>query len=163
MVNFYDERTVRWIDGSVVLIDQRRLPNRFTRIHCTDHVQVAKAIRNMNVRGAPAIGVAAAMGLALVANNSKAKTKLDLMNELEVAGKELTETRPTAANLSWGVKRIYNKALNADGNMDFLRQMIIKEAECMGDEDVANCKEIGRNGSSLLEDGDTVLTHCKWF
>jgi len=163
MVNFYDERTVRWIDGSVVLIDQRRLPNRFTRIHCTDHVQVAKAIRNMNVRGAPAIGVAAAMGLALVANNSKAKTKLDLMNELEVAGKELTETRPTAANLSWGVKRIYNKALNADGNMDFLRQMIIKEAECMGEEDVANCKEIGRNGSSLLEDGDTVLTHCKWF
>jgi len=163
MVNFYDERTVRWIDGSVVLIDQRRLPNRFTRIHCTDHVQVAKAIRNMNVRGAPAIGVAAAMGLALVANNSKAKTKLDLMNELEVAGKELTETRPTAANLSWGVKRIYNKALNADGNMDFLRQMIIKEAECMGEEDVANCKEIGRNGSSLLEDGDIVLTHCKWF
>ena len=163
MVNFYDERTVRWIDGSVVLIDQRRLPNRFTRIHCTDHVQVAKAIRNMNVRGAPAIGVAAAMGLALVANNSKAKTKLDLMNELEVAGKELTETRPTAANLSWGVKRIYNKALNADGNMDFLRQVIIKEAECMGEEDVANCKEIGRNGSSLLEDGDTVLTHCKWF
>jgi methylthioribose-1-phosphate isomerase len=117
----------------------------------------------MNVRGAPAIGVAAAMGLALVANNSKAKTKLDLMNELEVAGKELTETRPTAANLSWGVKRIYNKALNADGNMDFLRQMIIKEAECMGEEDVANCKEIGRNGSSLLEDGDIVLTHCKWF
>ena len=163
MVNFYDERTVRWTDGSVVLIDQRKLPNQFTHIHCTDHVQVAKAIRNMNVRGAPAIGVAAAMGLALVANNSKAKTKLDLMNELEVAGKELTETRPTAANLSWGVKRIYNKALNADGNMDFLRQMIIKEAECMGDEDVANCKEIGRNGSSLLEDGDTVLTHCKWF
>ena len=163
MVNFYDERTVRWIDGSVVLIDQRRLPNRFTRIHCTDHVQVAKAIRNMNVRGAPAIGVAAAMGLALVANNSKAKTKLDLMNELEVAGKELTETRPTAANLSWGVTRIYNKALNTDGNMDFLRQVIIKEAECMGEEDVANCKEIGRNGSNLLEDGDTVLTHCKWF
>ena len=163
MVNFYDERTVRWIDGSVVLIDQRRLPNRFTRIHCTDHVQVAKAIRNMNVRGAPAIGVAAAMGLALVANNSKAKTKQDLMNELEVAGRELTETRPTAANLSWGVTRIYNKALNTDGNMDFLRQVIIKEAECMGEEDVANCKEIGRNGSNLLEDGDTVLTHCKWF
>ena len=163
MVNFYDERTVRWTDGSVVLIDQRKLPNQFTYIHCTDHVQVAKAIRNMNVRGAPAIGVAAAMGLALVANNSKAKTKLDLMTELEVAGRELTETRPTAANLSWGVTRIYNKALNTDGNMDFLRQVIIKEAECMGEEDVANCKEIGRNGSNLLEDGDTVLTHCKWF
>ena len=163
MVNFYNERTVRWNDGTVVLIDQRKLPNRFTHIHCTDHVQIAKAIRNMNVRGAPAIGVAAAMGLALTANNSKAKTKQDLMNELEVAGRELTETRPTAANLSWGVTRIYNKALNTDGNMDFLRQVIIKEAECMGEEDVANCKEIGRNGSNLLEDGDTVLTHCKWF
>jgi methylthioribose-1-phosphate isomerase len=163
MVNFYNERTVRWNDGTVVLIDQRKLPNRFTHIHCTDHVQVAKAIRNMNVRGAPAIGVAAAMGLALTANNSKAKTKTDLMTELKVAGRELTETRPTAANLSWGVKRIYNKVLKADGDMDFLRQMIIREAECMGDEDVANCKEIGRNGSSLLEDGDTVLTHCKWF
>ena len=163
MVNFYNERTVRWNDGTVVLIDQRKLPNQFTYIHCTDHVQVAKAIRNMNVRGAPAIGVAAAMGLALVANNSKAKTKLDLMTELEVAGRELTETRPTAVNLSWAVKRIYNKVLKTDRDMDFLRQMIIKEAECMGEEDIANCKEIGRHGSSLLEDGDTVLTHCKWF
>ena len=163
MVNFYNERTVRWNDGTVILIDQRKLPNRFTHIHCTDHVQIAKAIRNMNVRGAPAIGVAAAMGLALTANNSKAKTKKDLMTELEVAGRELTETRPTAVNLSWAVKRIYNKVLKTDRDMDFLRQMIIKEAECMGEEDVANCKEIGRNGSNLLEDGDTVLTHCKWF
>ena len=75
MVNFYNERTVRWNDGTVILIDQRKLPNRFTHIHCTDHVQIAKAIRNMNVRGAPAIGVAAAMGLALTANNSKAKKR----------------------------------------------------------------------------------------
>ncbi len=163
MVNFYNERTVRWNDGTVILIDQRKLPNRFTHIHCTDHVQIAKAIRNMNVRGAPAIGVAAAMGLALTANNSKAKTKKDLMTELEVAGRELTETRPTAVNLSWAVKRIYNKVLKTDRDMDFLRQMIIKEAECMGEEDIANCKEIGRHGSSLLVDGDTVLTHCKWF
>tara|TARA_B100000315_G_scaffold37749_1_gene32380 strand:- start:658 stop:1011 length:354 start_codon:yes stop_codon:yes gene_type:complete len=117
----------------------------------------------MNVRGAPAIGVAAAMGLALTANNSKAKTKKDLMTELEVAGRELTETRPTAVNLSWAVKRIYNKVLKTDRDMDFLRQMIIKEAECMGEEDIANCKEIGRHGSSLLVDGDIVLTHCKWF
>ena len=163
MVNFYNERTVRWNDGTVVLIDQRKLPNRFTYIKCVDHIQIAKAIKDMNVRGAPAIGVAAAMGLALTAYNSKAKTKSELLTELEVAGRELTETRPTAANLSWGVKRIYNKVLKIDGDIDFLRQMIIREAEYMGDEDVANCKEIGRNGSSLLEDGDIVLTHCKWF
>ncbi len=163
MVNFYNERTVKWIDGNVVLIDQLRLPNKFTYIRCTDYKQVVNAIKNMNVRGAPAIGVAAAMGLALTAYNSKAKTKKDLLIELETAGRELLETRPTAVNLSWGIKRIYNKALESNDNIDFLKKTIIREAECMGDEDVSICKEIGKNGSSLLQDGDIVLTHCKWL
>ena len=163
MVNFYDERTVKWIDGNVVLIDQLRLPNKFTYIRCTDYKQVVNAIKNMNVRVAPAIGVAAAMGLALTAYNSKAKTKKDLLIELETAGRELLETRPTAVNLSWGIKRIYNKALESKDNIDFLKKTIIREAECMGDEDVSICKEIGKNGSSLLQDGDIVLTHCKWL
>lgn len=163
MVNFYNERTVKWIDGNVVLIDQLRLPNKFTYIRCTDYKQVVNAIKNMNVRGAPAIGVSAAMGLALTAYNSKAKTKKDLLIELETAGRELLETRPTAVNLSWGIKRIYNKALESNDNIDFLKKTIIREAECMGDEDVSICKEIGKNGSSLLQDGDIVLTHCKWL
>lgn len=163
MVNFYNERTIKWINGTVILIDQQKLPNKFTHIRCTDYKQVVNAIKNMNVRGAPAIGVAAAMGLALTAYNSKAITKKDLLIELEVAGKELLETRPTAVNLSWGIKRIYDKALVSNGDINFLKQIIISEAECMGDEDVSICKEIGKNGSTLFEDGDTVLTHCKWF
>jgi methylthioribose-1-phosphate isomerase len=163
IVDFFTERTVRWDNGTVVLIDQRRLPNRFTYITCTDHTQIAKTIRDMNVRGAPAIGVAAAMGLALTAHNSKAGTKHELLGELEEAGKELVETRPTAANLAWGVKRILLKASEAEGDIGHLKQTIIEEAERMGDEDVEINREIGRNGSPLLKDGDTVLTHCKWL
>jgi len=163
MVNFYKERTVKWINGTVVLIDQSKLPNRFTYIQCIDSTQIANAISNMNVRGAPAIGVAAAMGLALTALNSKAKTKQELLLELDVAGKELAKTRPTAINLSWGINRIYSKALETNGDMDFLKQTIIKEAKYMADEDIAICKEIGKTGSTLLEDGNKVLTHCKWL
>lgn len=162
MVNFYTERTVRWEDGTVVLIDQRRLPNRLTYIRCTDHRQVADAIRQMNVRGAPAIGVAAAMGLALAAHNSRAKTKPELLAELDAARGELIKTRPTAANLAWGVDRIYRQASEAEGNIDSLKRIVIDEARRMGDEDVEINWTIGRNGSPLLEDGDTVLTHCKW-
>ncbi|MFQ6134576.1 MAG: hypothetical protein ACE5KU_02025 [Nitrososphaerales archaeon] len=163
MVDFYTERTVRWDDGTVVLIDQRRLPNRFAYIRCTDHTQVAKAIKDMNVRGAPAIGVAAAMGLALTAHNSRAETKWELLAELEAAGRELVETRPTAANLTWGVKRIYRRASEAEGDIGSLKKVVIDEAERMGDEDVEINREIGMNGSPLLKDGDTVLTHCKWL
>ncbi|MEE9585527.1 MAG: hypothetical protein V3W09_01350 [Nitrososphaerales archaeon] len=164
MVNFYTERTVRWDDGAVVLIDQRKLPNRFTYIRCTDHTQIAKAIRDMNVRGAPAIGVAAALGLALTVQNSRAETKRELLVELETAGRELTETRPTAANLTWGVNRILRRASEAEGeDTASLKKTIIDEANRMGDEDVENNREIGRNGSHLLQDGDTVLTHCKWL
>lgn len=162
MVNFYTERTVRWEDGTVVLIDQRGLPNSLTYIRCTDHKQVAEAIREMNVRGAPAIGVAAAMGLALTAHNSRAETKQELLAELESAGRELVETRPTAANLSWGVGRMYQRASEAGEDIISLKKMIIDEARRMGEEDVEANREIGRNGSPLLEDGDTVLTHCKW-
>lgn len=163
MLNFYKERTVKWEDGTVVLIDQSKLPNRFTYIQCINYTQVAKAISDMNVRGAPAIGVAAAMGLALTALNSKAKTKNELLLELDVAGKELAKTRPTAINLSWGINRIYSKALKTKGDMDSLKQTIIKEAKYMADEDVTICRKIGKNGSALLEDGNKVLTHCKWL
>ncbi len=163
MVNFYTERTVKWDNGTVVLIDQRRLPNIFTHIRCKDHTQVAKAIREMNVRGAPAIGVAAAMGLALTAYNSKVRTKKELLAELEAAGKELIETRPTAANLSWSIRKIYRKASETEVAIDNLKKIIVEEAERMGDEDIEINKNIGRNGSRLIEDGDSVLTHCKWF
>lgn len=164
MVSFYTERTVKWVDGAVSLIDQSRLPNRLTYIRCTTHTEVADAIREMKIRGAPAIGVAAAMGLALTAYNSKAKTTRELLYELEVAGGELIETRPTAINLKWGVNRICRRASEAArGDVKSLKKLVVDEAVRMGDEDVEVNRRIGRNGSTLLEDGDRVLTHCKWL
>lgn len=161
MVNFFTERTVRWEDSAVVLIDQRQLPNHLTYLRCTDHQQVAKAILDMNVRGAPAIGVAAAMGLALAANNSKAESKQQLLDEMQGARRDLVETRPTAVNLVWGVNRIYRRAFEAEGAVEVIKQIVVDEAQRMADEDVDVNRSIGRNGAPLLEDGDVVLTHCK--
>lgn len=163
MSDFYRARTVKWEDGTVTLIDQRRLPNKFTYIHCTNHLQVAKSIKDMNIRGAPAIGVAAAMGLALVAYYSEAETKEELLEELKKASRDLLETRPTAVNLEWGLKKIYNLVSKSGGGIESLKKTIIEEAERMGDEDIEINKRMGQHGSILLNDGDKVLTHCKWF
>jgi methylthioribose-1-phosphate isomerase len=162
MSNFYHKRTVEWGDGKVILIDQKKLPNRLSYIECERHQQVAKSILEMNIRGAPAIGVAAAMGLALVAYYSKAETKKQLLEELRKAGQDFIETRPTAANLQWGINRIYDFAVNSkETEIEKLKQVIIDESKKMGDEDVKINKTIGKQGSKLINDGDTVLTHCK--
>jgi len=163
MTDFYKERTVKWEDGTVTLIDQMKLPNKFTYIHCKNHLQVAKSIKEMNIRGAPAIGVAAAMGLALVAYYSKTETKEELLEELKKASRDLLETRPTAVNLEWGLKKINDLASKFEGGIDSLKKSIIEEAKRMGDEDVEINKRMGNHGSVLLNDGDSVLTHCKWF
>ena len=161
MVNFFIERTVRWKNSRVILIDQSKLPNKFSYIKCTDYRQVADCIKNMKIRGAPALGVAAAMGLALCAYSSKSMTKQDLLLELNKAGEVLIDTRPTAANLAWGVKRICKKASESIANIKSLKKIVINEAIKMGDEDVAINRRIGENGSILLSDFDRVLTHCK--
>ena len=162
MVDFYSEKTVRWDKGRVVMIDQRRLPLKLSYLRCTDYHQVAEAIRRMAVRGAPAIGVAAAMGLALVASHSRAGDKDRLLSELEEAGQILRGARPTAVNLSWAVQRVIGKARAALGGVDDVRKVVVNEAVAMADEDVPINRKIGRHGSALLEDGDVVLTHCKW-
>lgn len=160
MPNFFEERTVRWEDGKVVMIDQLKLPNRFTYVSCTNAQQVAEAIRTMVIRGAPAIGVAAAMALALAAKKSKAKTQEDLIRDLEVAASLIRATRPTAVNLFWGVNQILNKARESMSSIESLREEIAKEATRLADEDFEFNKRIGYFGASLLADGDTVLTHC---
>jgi methylthioribose-1-phosphate isomerase len=160
LINFYTERTVRWEKGTVVLIDQRRLPSRLTYLRCTDHQQVAQAIRNMNIRGAPAIGVAAAMGLALAVHNSCSKTKEGLLIDLQSAYHDLLETRPTAANLRWGIERVCKKASEVRGDVDAVKQAVADEAIRMGEEDVKINRNIGRLGANLMDDGDVVLTHC---
>ena len=161
MPNFFEERTVKWEKGMVVMIDQLKLPTQFRHVRCTSHTQVADAIKNMVIRGAPAIGVAAAMALALAAKNSKAKNKDDFVNDLDAAAEVIRATRPTGVNLFWGLKQILQKVQSSASNVETLKEEIVAEAKRLADEDVEFNRKIGFYGASLLEDGDTVLTHCK--
>jgi len=152
-------RTVEWKDNSVVMIDQTKLPNELVYVKYTDYNDVADAIRNLVVRGAPAIGVSGAFGLALAALQSKATDKDDLIKDLEYAKKILFETRPTAINLAWGLERIMNLArLGTDASE--IKSTIVNEAKIMAEEDIAINKRMGKNGSYLFDDNDTIMTHC---
>jgi len=157
----YSKRTISWKDGSIVLIDQRKLPNKLEFIECNDYLQIVEAIKNMAVRGAPAIGVAAAMALGLVAQKSKAKTKEELIKELEVVARNLKATRPTGVNLFWMVKRVIEKAKSIEGELEDVKVSVKDEALQISEEDVEINHAIGRNGIKILEEGDVVLTHCK--
>lgn len=158
----FTQRTVSWEDGAIVLIDQRKLPNRLTFIKCSNHNQVADAIKNMSIRGAPAIGAIAGMALALVAHRSKVGTKEELIKELELAAKDLKATRPTGVNLFWAIQRIMNRAYSTEERVEDIVEAIKKEAILIAEEDVEINHAIGKNGAKILDDGDTVLTHCKW-
>jgi methylthioribose-1-phosphate isomerase len=151
--------TVEWKENSVVLIDQTKLPNKLVYVKCVDHHQVADAIKKLVVRGAPAIGVSAALGLALAAQNSKASTLAGLMTELDAAFKELRATRPTAVNLFWALEKVMGKAKRAK-TLDDARNAVLSEAQKMWEEDVKANKQMGSNGAQLFKDGDVVLTHC---
>ncbi|RMF31893.1 MAG: S-methyl-5-thioribose-1-phosphate isomerase [Candidatus Nitrosothermus koennekii] len=151
--------TVQWKDNSVILIDQTKLPNKLEYVRCKTYQEVADAIKNMVVRGAPAIGVAAALGLALAAINSKSKTRDALLKDLELAYNTLRSTRPTAVNLFWALERAMNKAREAR-DIAGIKKSILDEALKMLNEDIEINQLLGFNGSSLIDDGDTVLTHC---
>jgi methylthioribose-1-phosphate isomerase len=152
-------RTVVWREGSVSLLDQTRLPTRLTYIRCRNHKDIVKSIKNMVVRGAPAIGVSAAFGLALAASTSKAKSTIDLMAEIDSAYWELRSTRPTAINLFWGLDRVMNKAKTGT-NVHEIKDKAIDEAKKIAQEDIQNNMTLGLNGAKLLYDGDVVITHC---
>jgi len=153
-------RTIKWRDGVVVTIDQTILPLKEEWIELRSCMEVASAIKEMKMRGAPLIGVAAAYGMALTAYHSYAKTKRKFMQELEKSAEILRNTRPTAVNLFWAIDRIMNKARSFQGSLEDLRREIISEALKMADEDVETNRRIGKHGAKLLSDGDTVLTHC---
>ncbi|HKM76404.1 MAG TPA: S-methyl-5-thioribose-1-phosphate isomerase [Candidatus Bathyarchaeia archaeon] len=153
-------RTVEWYRGRVRMIDQTKLPERFVYVTYDNYRQVAKAIREMVVRGAPAIGVAAGMGLALAAGSSKAKNRDRLMVELQAAATVLRKSRPTAWNLFWGVDRVLRKAEAANGTVSEIISEIVREAELMADEDVEANRRIGEYGANLIDDGDRIMTHC---
>ena len=141
------------------MIDQTKLPNILEYVTYTDYNQVAEAIRTLVVRGAPAIGVSGAFGLALASLQSNAKEKGELINYLENAKKILFETRPTAVNLSWGLDKIMQIAKNAE-NVDEIRKSVVDAAKQMADEDIQINMTMGKNGSELFNDNDTIMTHC---
>ncbi len=141
------------------MIDQTKLPNQLVFVEFEDYHQVADAIRNLVVRGAPAIGVSGAFGLALAVLQSKTSTKDELILDLEKAKQILFETRPTAVNLAWGLEKIMNVAKSGD-SVEQIRELVISEAIKMADEDIEINKTMGKNGSVLFDDNDTIMTHC---
>jgi methylthioribose-1-phosphate isomerase len=152
--------TVAWEDGAVVMIDQRRLPGEEVFLRCSDHHQVAAAIRDMAIRGAPAIGVAAAYGLALGARNSNASGAA-LQAEWEAICAELAGTRPTAVNLFWAIRRMRAcfDAHACEGGAA-LREALLAEARLIEGEDLESCRRMGDLGAALLPAAARVLTHC---
>ena len=152
-------RTVEWKDNSVIMIDQTKLPNSLEYVTYNDYNQVADAIRTLVVRGAPAIGVSGAFGLALAALQSDAKEKNQLIQDLEKAKKILFETRPTAVNLSWGLEKIMEVAKQGK-TVSEIRDTIITKAKQMAEEDINTNKKMGKNGAELFHDNDTIMTHC---
>lgn len=159
MADFFTLRTVTWADGKVKMIDQSALPTRFSYVTYTTPEQVATAIKTMVVRGAPAIGVAAAMGVALAASRSKSTSLPEFMRDLESAAALLRSTRPTAVNLFWGIDRVLARARSARSVKD-VREAVAEEAKAMEDEDVAVNRRLGAYGAGLIRDGDTILTQC---
>lgn len=157
--NFFSLRTVMWKDGKVRMIDQTLLPGRLLYRSYDRWEDIAAAIRRLVVRGAPAIGVAAAMGVALAARSSNAKNIEGFRTDLEKAAAGLRSTRPTAVNLFWGIDRAMSVALRAS-TVDEARDWIVKEVLQMAEEDVAACKRLGKFGADLIEDGDTIITQC---
>ena len=162
-------RTIFWEDNLVKMIDQRRLPNALEILSCRTHIEVAHAITDMAIRGAPAIGAAAAFGLALAAQESSAQTPAALLADLQTASVFLKSARPTAVNLAWAVDRIMRSAKRrpepVEGSpdvarVDEIRKIVLSEAQRLADEDVEINLRMARHGADLIADGDTVIHHC---
>lgn len=152
-------KTVEWKDNKVVMIDQTKLPNELIFVKYDDFNQVADAIRTLVVRGAPAIGVSGAFGLALAALQSTASSKDELLSDLEKAKKILFETRPTAINLKWGLDKIMEVANNGS-DVSQIKNAIIDTSKQMAEDDIKINMAMGKNGSELFSDNDTIMTHC---
>ena len=152
-------RTVEWKNDKVVMIDQTKLPNELVFVEYNNFNEVADAISTLVVRGAPAIGVSGAFGLALAVLQSNANTKEELLSDLEKARKILFATRPTAVNLGWGLEKIMTVARTGN-SVDEIRVLVISQAKKMADEDIVINKTMGKNGSVLFNDNDTIMTHC---
>ncbi len=152
-------KTIEWKENKVVMIDQTKLPNKLEFVEFTDYHQVADAIKNLVVRGAPAIGVSGAFGMALAVLQSNSQKKDDLIQDLQEAKKTLIETRPTAINLKWALDKIMDVA-NKGSDVSEIKQSVIDTAKKMADEDIQTNMTMGKIGSDLFDDNDTIMTHC---
>ncbi len=155
--------TIEWQDEAVIMVDQRKLPTRETYVSCRTAADVARAIRTMVIRGAPAIGVAAAMGLALGARRTKATGSHQLATEFYRNCDLMAATRPTAVNLFWAidrVKTVFAAAVRAGAAVSELQAMLESEAHAIHDEDVSSCRALGAHGAAIVPDEARVLTHC---
>src|ERR1700755_2992754 len=155
--------TLQWLPNSRNFLDQTKLPLEETYVLATDYQQVATVIRDMIVRGAPAIGVSAAMGMAIGIDRSTATSLPALTDEVAIIAKTLAETRPTAVNLFWGIdeiRNLYNALAAKNTSIPEIKAAAVAKARRMYDEDIAACKQMGAHGASLLPQEGTVLTHC---
>ncbi len=156
-----DYFSVRWVNGRVRILDQRLLPERAEYLDFKSASEVANAIREMIIRGAPAIGLAAAYGLALAAQNSRAVQTRDMVNELTIAAEELKKSRPTAVNLPWAIQRleeIYQKADNM--SIEQLKEAVLDEARRIADEDAQMNRQIAENGQQFIPEQANLIHHC---
>jgi methylthioribose-1-phosphate isomerase len=155
--------TIAWDNGEVVMVDQRKLPSAEVYVRCRTAPEVARAIRTMVIRGAPAIGVAAAMGIALGARRSKATGTKALATEFQKTCDLMAATRPTAVNLFWAIermKRTFGAAAQAGESVDQIKDRLDAEARAIHDEDVASCRAMGAFGAAVVPSDARILTHC---
>ncbi|MFW9938988.1 MAG: S-methyl-5-thioribose-1-phosphate isomerase [Candidatus Thorarchaeota archaeon] len=152
--------SIEWTANRVRMIDQTKLPHKLEFLEFTDFRDLARSIKIMNIRGAPAIGVAAAMGMALATLEYKQLPKAEFLKMMEQAANIIRNTRPTASNLFWAVNRIWKIISTYPDNPSNLSDLVIEEAQIMAQEDISVNKNIGKHGAELLNDGDVVLTHC---
>lgn len=155
-------RTIFWDyeKNEVNMIDQRLLPETFALVSNNSYLDVSHSISDMVIRGAPAIGVAAAFGLALAAKDSKARTRENLVQDLHAAGSVLKASRPTAVNLAWAVDRLLKTLSEFTGSIDDLRKYVLEQAQNLADDDVVINKRMAAFGADLIADGDTIIHHC---
>ena len=154
-------KTIEWSNGKVVMLDQSRLPIEVAYIECDNYLTVAEGIRKLWIRGAPAIGIATAMGLALAAQDIEADNIEDFSKKIGPAMDTLLETRPTAVNIKWAVDRFSTFIENhKDAGIQNIKELLIQEAKKVLEEDILINRAIGAWGAQFIHDGDTILTHC---
>jgi methylthioribose-1-phosphate isomerase len=154
-------KTIEWINGKVTMLDQSKLPFEVSFVECANYMKVAEGIRKLWIRGAPAIGIAAAMGIALGAQDIRAENFDEFMEKLRPVFNEMLSTRPTAVNIQWAVERVKGFLIKRrNESVNRLKGLLVEEAKRILDEDIEVNRAIGRWGAEFIKDGNTILTHC---